>query len=115
MPSLTLIPAATVGGELAAAGVRADADSGHPAMATLGVMTESSGNVGIWECEPGGWPVVERSGTEFCYVVSGAAVITEQESGRRHELAAGDTLLLPPGWTGRWDVTTRMRLVYVVF
>ncbi|GAA4916542.1 hypothetical protein EV188_104506 [Actinomycetospora succinea] len=115
MPSLTLVPAATIAGELAAGGVREDADSGRPAMHIHGVMTESSANVGVWECEPGGWPVVERSGTEFCYVVSGSAVITAADTGRRHDLGAGDTLVLPPGWSGRWDVTRRMRLVYVVF
>jgi hypothetical protein len=28
---------------------------------------------------------------------------------------AGDLLVLPVGWSGRWDVTATLRKVYVIF
>ena len=57
MPSLTLAPSADVAGPLAAAGQRAGADSGDPQLGVLVVAPDAAGNIGVWECRPGGWPV----------------------------------------------------------
>jgi uncharacterized cupin superfamily protein len=37
--------------------------------------------VGNWECEPGGWPVIDRPTTETCYILSGRATITDAGTG----------------------------------
>ena len=71
--------------------------------------------IGVWECEPGGWPVVNRPNTETCYIVSGKAKITDDETGQVVDVSAGDFLTLPPGWSGRWDVTETVRKVYAIF
>jgi uncharacterized cupin superfamily protein len=79
------------------------------------VAPDAPGNIGIWECQPGGWPIVNRPDTEVCYVLSGAATITDDATDTKHELKAGDLLVLPVGWSGRWDVTQTLRKVYVIF
>ena len=113
MPSLTLIPAQSVSGPLDPAGLRPGADSGDPQLGTLPAVPDNS--TGVWECQPGGWPVIDRPNTEVCFVLSGAAVITDTTTGGRHQLRAGDLLVLPQGWTGRWDVTETLRKVYAIF
>lgn len=101
MPSLTLTPAADVTGALTAAGQRAGADRGDPQLHVRSVAPEAPGNIGVWECQPGGWPVIDRPDTEVCYVLSGVAMITDDATGEKHTLRAGDLLVLPPGWSGR--------------
>ena len=68
---------------------------------------------GIWECQPGGFPVNDRANTETVFIIAGAATITD-EDGAAHELAAGSWHTLPKGWTGRWDVTETVRKMYVL-
>jgi uncharacterized cupin superfamily protein len=115
MPSLTLTPAAQVTGALTAAGRRPGADSGDPQLHVRTVAPDAPGNTGVWECQPGGWPIVDRTDTEVCYVLSGAATITDDATGTKHELRAGDLLVLPVGWSGRWDVTETLRKVYAIY
>ncbi|WP_269502261.1 cupin domain-containing protein [Burkholderia sp. IMCC1007] len=69
---------------------------------------------GVWECQPGGWPVVDRPDTEFTYIISGRANLTDAASGEVIEIGAGDLVILPPGWTGRWDVIEPVRKVYAI-
>ena len=115
MPSLIHAAAETVRGALAPAGQRPGADSGDPQLSTRVLDSGTEAQVGIWECQPGGWPVVNRPNTETCYIISGRAVLTDDESGRKVELSAGDFVVLPPGWSGRWDVTETVRKAYSIF
>ena len=115
MHSLVLTPAAQVTGPLTPAGQRPGADSGDPQLHVHTVAPDAPGSTGVWECRPGGWPIVDRADTEVCYVLSGAATITDDATGTKHELRAGDLLVLPAGWSGRWDVTETLRKVYCIF
>ncbi|MGW3949409.1 cupin domain-containing protein [Streptomyces sp. NPDC004752] len=116
MSSLIHTPAAQVAGPLPAAGIRTGADRGTPELSVLRAAADlNNGNIGVWECRPGGWPVRNRPDTEVCYVLSGVATLTDDETGTKVTLSAGDLLVLPPGWSGRWDVTETLRKVYVVF
>lgn len=115
MSALIHLPHRTVTGDLEAAGRRAGADSGDPRLKTLAADSGTKAQVGVWECEPGGWPVVDRPDTETCYIVSGRAKITDDQTGRVVEVGAGDFVVLPPGWTGRWDVVETLRKVYTIF
>ena len=67
---------------------------------------------GVWECEPGGWPVEPREDTETCYILSGRATVTDAATGRTFEVTAGDVIVQPQGWSGRWDVTETIRKVW---
>jgi len=115
MTALTHIPGNDIDGSLKNAGVRAGADSGNPLLRTLPVDPGNSAQTGIWECQPGGWPVIDRPDTEVCYILSGRATLTDDESGQQVEISTGSFVVLPVGWTGRWDVTGTVRKVYVIY
>jgi uncharacterized cupin superfamily protein len=115
MPQLIHLPSRTVRGELTPAGQRSGADSGDPQVSTLPVASGVDAQIGIWECEPGGWPVVDRPDTEVFYIISGKATLTDEETGTTVDISAGDFVVLPVGWTGRWDVSETLRKAYVIF
>ncbi|WP_258763305.1 cupin domain-containing protein [Bradyrhizobium arachidis] len=45
------------------------------------IATNAGGNIGIWECQPGGWPVHDRP-DEVAFILSGIATITEKSRAR---------------------------------
>ncbi|UOO89717.1 cupin domain-containing protein [Vitreoscilla massiliensis] len=100
---------------LAAAGQRAGADSGDPQLGIQELAPEANGSLGIWECQPGGWPVINRQDTEFTYIIAGKAILTDDSTGEKTTVGAGDLIILPVGWTGRWDVLETVRKVYAIF
>lgn len=95
-------------------GPRAGADRGDPQTSGRVVYRSPEGSieVGIWECTPGGWPIVDRPNTETVMTLHGRATITDAD-GTRHELVPGTSLTLPLGWSGRWDIHETLRKVYV--
>lgn len=106
--------AATVTGPLAPRGRRPGADSGDPQISSIAFDAPEDVRVGVWECAPGGWPVIDRPDTETCYIVSGRATITDDEAGEKYEISAGDVIVQPRGWSGRWDVIETIRKVYSI-
>ena len=104
-----------VHGVLTPAGQRAGADCGDPQLATLPLDAAPDALTGVWECQPGGWTVVDRTDTEVCYILSGRAVLTDNETGEVTDLATGSFVVLPRGWSGRWDVLETVRKVYAIF
>lgn len=115
MTVMTHVKKTDVEGQLREAGIRAGADSGNPAISVHALASIAGSNVGVWECEPGGWPVVDRTDTEVCYILAGTARITDDATGDVREITAGDLVVLPVGWTGRWDVTETVRKVYAIY
>lgn len=112
---MTIIPGTDVGSQLKPAGQRAGADSGDPQLKTLGVVHQAQGNIGFWECTPGGWPVVDRQDTEVAYILSGNGQITDDSTDTVYSIGPGDLVILPVGWTGRWDITETVRKAYVIY
>jgi uncharacterized cupin superfamily protein len=106
--------AATVTGPLQPKGQRPGADSGDPQISSIAFGTPDDVRVGVWECQPGGWPIVNRADTETIYILSGRATVTEAETGHTFEISAGDVVVQPRGWSGRWDVTETIRKVYSI-
>ncbi|WP_069865395.1 MULTISPECIES: cupin domain-containing protein [Pseudomonas] len=116
MSTFTIIKSAAIQSlPLSPAGQRAGADKGDPQIAIQQLAPEATGNLGVWECQPGGWPVIERPDTEFTYIISGKALLTDSGSGEVVEVTGGDLIILPPGWTGRWDVLETVRKVYAIY
>jgi uncharacterized protein len=102
-----------LGGELEPTGPRQGFDSGDPQTSTI-VFFEGHGvSVGVWECTPGGWPIVDRPDTETMLLLRGAVTITPL-GGEPVDLEEGDVFVLPRGWSGRWDVTETVRKLFVV-
>ncbi|WP_159912695.1 cupin domain-containing protein [Pantoea sp. 18069] len=116
MGRFTIVKAADIAlAQLVPAGRRAGADSGDPQIAIKGLAPDAAGDLGIWECQPGGWPVINRTNTEFTYILSGRAMLTDDSTGEVTEIAAGDLVILPPGWTGRWDILEPVRKIYAIY
>jgi uncharacterized cupin superfamily protein len=99
-------------GPLEPTGPRVGADSGSPM--TAGRVLHDAGplQVGIWECTPGGWAIERRTNTETVHILAGRGRITDAD-GTVHELAPGVAMVLPRGWSGRWDITETLRKLYV--
>lgn len=100
---------------LTPAGIREGADSGNPRISLKELAPNAQGDLGIWECEPGGWPVINRPNTEFCYIICGKATLTDDATKETIAVTAGDLIILPVGWSGRWDVEETVRKIYAIY
>lgn len=112
--AMTVLKSSLVTGLLPAAGPRTGADSGDPQLGVQAIAPNAAGNTGVWECTPGGWPVVDRKDTEVAFILSGRAVITDETTGLKHDISVGDLIVLPVGWSGRWDVLETVRKIYTI-
>lgn len=99
--------------ELSPTGQRAGADSGDPQVSIRELSNQAGIAVGIWECQPGGWPVVNRPDCEVATILSGKGVITDDD-GRETPISENSVVTLPKGWSGRWDIHETVRKVYVI-
>ena len=94
-------------------GQRAGADRGDPQTSSATVYNDGRSHVGVWECTPGGWPVVDRDATEVATIVKGRAILTDAD-GTERALVPGTVIVQPKGWTGRWDVIETVRKVFTI-
>ena len=87
-------------------------------IATRGIETwrTPGGKVGtgVWECDAGRFRADFGEGGEFMHVISGAVTCTADD-GTVTELRPGDSMTFTTGWAGEWDVTARLRKLYVTF
>jgi len=95
-------------------GPRVGADSGAPMLSGRVIYQADGVEVGIWRCTPGGWSITDRQDTESVLVIAGRARITDA-SGDSSEITAGSALVLPKGWSGRWDIIETVVKHYVTF
>ncbi len=70
--------------------------------------------VGLWESGPGILKTDSYPHDEFCRVLEGH-LITIDGTGRKQEFQAGDTFVIPKGWAGIWNMTTRFKKQCVSF
>mmetsp|Transcript_14076 Transcript_14076/g.21379 ORF Transcript_14076/g.21379 Transcript_14076/m.21379 type:complete len:320 (+) Transcript_14076:365-1324(+) len=95
-------------------GPRATADWGTPADATAKLGNYGCLSGGTWFCTEGGWPSPnEKAHTEVFYVLSGFGSLDDAD-GARHYFGPGDTVIIPKGHTGRWDVNQAIHKVWAV-
>jgi len=95
-------------------GPRANADVGEPHDATRPLVKLDAISAGSWWCAAGGWPsLTPRATTEIFYVFSGHGCLTDLD-GNRNYFGPGDTVILPKGWSGRWDVLKDIHKVWFV-
>lgn len=116
MPRMTIVTQDEIAtAPLTPAGQRSGADSGDPQLAVLSLAPEAAGRLGIWECKPGGWPVVDRTDTEVAFILSGNATLTDSTTNETRDVTGGDLVILPVGWSGRWDVTQTVKKIYAIY
>lgn len=87
--------------------------SGNPKFRTWNAEEAPNGlYAGIWEATPGTWRIVYDE-WEFCHILSGVSVITE-DGGEARTVRAGDSFVLRPGFKGTWEVLETTRKEYVI-
>jgi uncharacterized protein len=95
-------------------GVRSDAIHGVPYTASQLVYSVGpSTMVGCWSCTPGSFPIHQLTNTQFFHVLEGVFFVTNPD-GTARRCAAGDTVVLPRGWSGLFDVVDTVRKLNVV-
>lgn len=95
-------------------GPRTNADVGQPHDATLKLGDDGDIRCGSWWCAAGGWPSLkQRVTTEIFFVWQGQGCLTDLD-GQRHYFGPGDTVILPKGWSGRWDILEDVHKVWFV-
>lgn len=77
-------------------------------------LDEAEGGVsaGLWQATPGKWRF-ENTHWEYCRILSGISVVTE-EGGEAHTVTAGDSFVLRAGFKGTWEVIEITRKDYVI-
>ncbi|HEY4345934.1 MAG TPA: cupin domain-containing protein [Parvibaculum sp.] len=110
-----LIPISTAGKPEAGAPAPDRVIAGAPASRTWNAYEtpDSQFFSGIWEAEPGSWRI-EYTEAEFCHILEGESRLTDAE-GAVTVVRAGDAFVIPPGFTGTWEVVTRTRKHYAIY
>lgn len=87
---------------------------GSPRNTTWNLYESEDGKTysGIWESTPGAWRIIYDE-WEFCHIVSGISIISD-EDGNEITVKAGDAFTLAPGFRGIWKVVETTRKHYVI-
>lgn len=91
---------------------RGGADRGAPLARYADLFSGHGTEVGVWSCTEGGWPIVARPDTEVVLILTGKAVITDDD-GTATNVGPGDLFVLPKGWSGRWDIIEPVEKLFV--
>lgn len=86
--------------------------SGHPKFRSWNLEDRDGLYSGVWESTPGKWRIIYDE-WEFCHILAGVSIITE-DGGDAHTLKAGDSFILRPGFKGTWEVIETTRKEYVI-
>ncbi|MFN0264425.1 cupin domain-containing protein [Tepidamorphus sp. 3E244] len=87
---------------------------GQPMFTTWNVEESPDGKLfaGVWEATPGTWSI-SYDEWEYCRILSGVSIITDNV-GNKRRVTAGDSFILQPGFAGTWEVVETTRKEYVI-
>ena len=86
--------------------------SGNPEFTTWNVEDRDGLYCGIWRSTPGKWRI-DYDEWEYCHILEGHSILTEDGGEPRH-IRAGDSFILRPGFTGTWEVVETTTKDYVI-
>lgn len=89
---------------------------GNPLRTTWNHFTNDSGEMfaGVWACEPGSWRIeFGAREDEFFFVTEGRCRIVD-EAGNAVEAGPGESLVIPAGFKGVFEVLQAMKKHYVI-
>jgi len=100
--------------KLVSKGPRATKDWGSPQDATRKLADDGTLRGGSWFCSEGGWPSPnQKAHTEVFFVLEGHGMLGDSD-GAKHYFGPGDTVIIPKGHSGRWDVHTPIHKIWAV-
>jgi uncharacterized cupin superfamily protein len=114
MPRIVAIPHTTAGAERSP--VAADRlIAGQPTQAVANAYSDpgEAFHCGVWEGDAGAWRV-RYTEHEFCHMLAGRVRIVGDD-GSETIVAAGDSFVIPAGFSGIWDVLEPARKLYAVY
>jgi len=86
--------------------------AGDPVHTSWNVEERDGLYCGIWQSTPGKWRISYEE-WEFCHIISGVSVVSE-DGGESRRVGAGDSFILRPGFKGAWEVIETTRKEYVI-
>ena len=86
--------------------------SGDPVHTSWDLEARDGLYAGLWQSTPGAWRIAYDE-WEYCHILAGHSVLTEAD-GTRHELRAGDSIVIRPGFSGVWEVLETTLKDYVI-
>jgi uncharacterized cupin superfamily protein len=86
--------------------------AGDPVHTTWNAEERDGLYCGVWQSTPGTWRI-SYDEWEFCHILSGVSVLTE-DGGEARTVKAGDAFVLRPGFKGTWQVVETTRKEYVI-
>ena len=114
MQKVLIFPDPTTGGEsyLPAA---EKIIAGNPRQTLWMQYTDPTGQfcTGIWRGEPGKWRI-HYTEEEFCQMTEGVSILTN-DAGETFTLRAGDSFVVPKGFSGTWEVVVTSTKRFVIF
>ncbi len=89
--------------------------SGNPEQSLFNQFQDPSKQMlsGSWDCTVGKWQADYSAKSEFCHILSGRVVLTDEE-GTAATFSAGDSFVIPMGFAGTWEVVEPVRKLYVI-
>jgi len=89
--------------------------AGDPLQTVRNFYSDPSGrfSAGIWEGAVGAWRVGYTE-EEFCHLLSGTVVLTDQ-AGAARRFEAGASFVIPAGFAGTWENLSPARKLYVIY
>ncbi len=86
--------------------------AGDPVHTTWNIEERDGLYCGIWQSTPGKWRI-SYDEWEYCTILSGVSVLTE-DGKEPKPVKAGDSFILRPGFKGTWEVIETTRKDYVI-
>jgi hypothetical protein len=89
--------------------------AGNPSQGVANLFSDPGAqfHCGIWEAEPAEWRV-SYSEHEYCLMLEGRILI-RADDGAETLVVAGDSFVVPAGFSGTWQVLEKARKVYVIY
>jgi uncharacterized cupin superfamily protein len=89
--------------------------AGNPMQRVWQHYVDGSGKffAGLWSSEIGKWRIAYTE-EEYCQILDGSSIITDAQ-GNALTVSPGDSLVIPRGFAGTWEVLAPTRKIYVIY
>jgi uncharacterized protein len=89
--------------------------AGNPRQRIWQHYSDASGKffAGVWFSEVGKWRI-SYTEEEYCQILQGVSIISDTD-GNATTVSAGDSVVVPRGFVGTWEVVEPTRKVYVIY